>query len=553
MSRPSGLRLVLAMAIGALAIAPGVALATIAQERADVVWGQYNLRSGGFGCAGPTSHRLCNPASAVIDNQGNLWVADTGNSRVLLFRFNPAINAPATVAKKSFGQYGKLTTGGCDRQARAGSPYPVPHPASRYTLCFPSGVAVDGSGDLFVADSGNNRVLVYFDAAHKGRASPADLVLGQPDFFAGAANNVVPGSSGGPRCPSNRRPFVVQPAGKGQAHFAVKVRGLVQVGHPTNLLVAIRDRQAHTRVPGVKVVFNAREVGIHKIRTVTSNSSGYAVFKHFLPKRVGGVHIALSRYPFQPVTIVLPVQGPATRCTLGGPEQISVDPQGDLLVADSDNNRVLEWSHSMLAAFKTRCGKTCFVPASRVWGQGGDFTTAGADQWPPFHRPAGCVPEPSPAGACTLSRPADAVADPAGNLLVADSGDNRVLEIPDALGSSRQAANAVYGQAGSFTSIAANHGGIGKRALANPRGVSLDPSGNLWIADGNNRVLEFPSGSRSAALVLGQHGRFKSNGCNRGGRSGATLCLPESVRIDAAGNVVVADELNNRILEYSAH
>lgn len=57
------------------------------------------------------------------------------------------------------------------------------------SLLQPSGVTVDGSGNLYVADLGNNRVLGFKDATSLTNGSLADLVLGQPDFVSGSPNN----------------------------------------------------------------------------------------------------------------------------------------------------------------------------------------------------------------------------------------------------------------------------------------------------------------------------------------------------------------------------
>ena len=54
------------------------------------------------------------------------------------------------------------------------------------------------------------------------------------------------------------------------------------------------------------------------------------------------------------------------------------------------------------------------------------------------------------------------------------------------------AADPVFGQGGSFSSSTANHGGLSASSLSSPTGVAVDASGNLYVADsGNNRVVEY--------------------------------------------------------------
>src|SRR5208282_1961426 len=100
------------------------------------------------------------PSGLVVDAKGNLYVADAGNNRVLRY--------PAPFANK--GASPDIVLGQPDRFAanRANQGGAI----SAQTLClsrgcpagsaaFFSSLALDKSGDLFVADAGNRRVLEY--------------------------------------------------------------------------------------------------------------------------------------------------------------------------------------------------------------------------------------------------------------------------------------------------------------------------------------------------------------------------------------------------------
>ena len=81
--------------------------------------------------------------------------------------------------------------------------------------------------------------------------------------------------------------------------------------------------------------------------------------------------------------------------------------------------------------------------------------------------------------------------DSHGNLFVADQDDNRVLEYNTPL-TTDTVADEVFGQGGSFSTIAQNKGGVSASSLDGPNGVALDSSGDLYVADsGNHRVLEY--------------------------------------------------------------
>ncbi|MDF1860521.1 MAG: NHL repeat-containing protein [Verrucomicrobiales bacterium] len=106
------------------------------------------------------------PSKAVVDASGNLWVVDGGNARVL--RFNNASSlANSSPADGVLGQSDFVTgdTGLSDSEFNA-----------------PGGIAIDPSGNLFVSDTGNSRVLVFFDAINAADGAAASRVLGQENF-----------------------------------------------------------------------------------------------------------------------------------------------------------------------------------------------------------------------------------------------------------------------------------------------------------------------------------------------------------------------------------
>src|SRR5208337_2667044 len=100
--------------------------------------------------------------------------------------------------------------------------------------------------------------------------------------------------------------------------------------------------------------------------------------------------------------------------------------------------------------------------ASRVYGQGGSFTTNTANN-------GGIL-------ATSLNTPSGVAVDGSGNLYVVDFNNNRVLYYP----SGSTAATGVYGQGGSFTTNTASTSTTG---LSNPLGVAVDGGGNLYVAD----------------------------------------------------------------------
>ena len=107
-----------------------------------------------------------------VDSAGRLYVADQENSRVLQFTSPYATNMQAS---KVFGQ-ADFTNGQCNKGSQVG-------PA---TLCGPYTVGTDGSGNFYVADTSNNRVLQYTPPLATNMQ--ASKVIGQTDFISREAN-----------------------------------------------------------------------------------------------------------------------------------------------------------------------------------------------------------------------------------------------------------------------------------------------------------------------------------------------------------------------------
>jgi hypothetical protein len=141
-------------------------------QPADVVLGQADFASThtnrGRDTPGPDTFNWC---YGVAIHQGRLWVADTGNRRVLMWAGIPDRNG--TPADLVLGQPGFDT-----RSDGVG------YGADAVAVRWPHAIAApDATGPLFVADAGNNRAMVW-RTVPTGNGTPCDAVLGQPDFSA---------------------------------------------------------------------------------------------------------------------------------------------------------------------------------------------------------------------------------------------------------------------------------------------------------------------------------------------------------------------------------
>lgn len=140
-------------------------------QSAEAVFGQSTLTGSGYRPADTST--INNPWGLCVDDKGTLFVVDQGAHRVLRFD-NASSKASGAKADGELGQPDFLSTvwnyssGGNTPSARG--------------FETPTSVALDGSGNLYVVDQANGRVLRFNAASTKTNGAPADAVFGRPDF-----------------------------------------------------------------------------------------------------------------------------------------------------------------------------------------------------------------------------------------------------------------------------------------------------------------------------------------------------------------------------------
>ncbi|HEX3334005.1 MAG TPA: hypothetical protein VHS57_06670 [Acidimicrobiales bacterium] len=279
------------------------------------------------------------------------------------------------------------------------------------TLAAPSGLALDGAGDLFVADTGHCRVLVV--PSHNGHAYGVALRRGHATTIAG-------GHCGG------------------------------SVGHPTGVAVDLTG----------DVYF--AEANEQRVRVIQPGTSGVTDVVGTGRAGSGGDG------------------GPATAGQLDEPTGVAVDRSGDLFIADTANCRV----------------QAVPVSSGELLGQSvvrdHVYTVAGTGV-------CGSAGQGGPLGGAQLFDPVAVATDFAGDLLVADVGDQAVLLAPSVsgtyYGSNIAAGNLglVVGGTGSYGPYVADGlpaTSVGAE-LNDPRGLALTPTGTLIVTDGFMHVIRF--------------------------------------------------------------
>ena len=237
--------------------------------------------------------------------------------------------------------------------------------------------------------------------------------------------------------------------------------------------------------------------------------------------------------------------GPATQAELNLPGGAVVDGAGNLYIADTGHNRIRMVCASPTSATIPGTGSNCT-------GAGIIVTIAGNGD-PTYSGDGG------PAASSTVSSPGSVALDGAGNLYIADSGNNVIRMISVGNG-------VISTVAGNFNNIAcgARTDAIGdgcpatQSILGQPRGIAFDAAGNLYISDSGNNVVRIVSVSTQVITAVAGNVNLTAcaaktdpvgDGCPA---TQATLLLPQGIALDGSGNLYIADTNDQRVREVQA-
>jgi uncharacterized protein (TIGR03437 family) len=489
---------------------------------ADLVIGQPGAAPASFystfpqGPSTSLSTGLNGPTGIAVDGNGNVYVADSGNNRILRFKTPYQQQAGNLVVDLVIGQKSVTSsTGSPNNQANQGNGANNPSASSVYFtiansagLILPAGLALDASGNLWISDPGNNRVLGFPPSSlAAGTVLPAaNVVLGQNSFTANQA----------PSSQSNLG-LLLYPTS-----VAVDTQG--------NLYVA--DGYARTiqyAAPLVTGKSGSKVLGIPPTQTTTATYPTASTLGAV--NSSGGI-----------------IGSPQGVFVLNGAQGASV------FVCDSPQNRVVLYSNLTIPASANSPLQT------GVTGQSGSFTSGQVNQG-----------QPNPSNQ-SFSYPIAGAINPANNeMWIVDQGNNRVIAFANQGGGVYTIASRVIGQKdfiyGAPNLIEGRElsiGGFGS-------GVAIDGNSNpphLYVADSlNNRILAFKDArnvgtnasnilNQTADLVIGQADLFHNlvnypKGA-QGQPTATGLSRPVGLAVDSNGNLWVADSGNGRAVRFPA-
>src|SRR6266571_27204 len=357
-------------------------------------------------------------------------------------------------------------------------------------LSYPGNLVVDGGGNLYIADWGNDRI----------RKVNTEGII---STIAGNGKEGFEGDGGPATSASLNKPRGVAVDPAGNVYIADRGNSRIRKVDTVGLISTI----AGNGTSGFSGDGGLATAASFDAWSLAVDVSGNLYITDARNHRVRKVNTAgiISTVAGDGGDIFGGDGGPATATSVL-PVDIFVDPGGNLYLAD--------------ASYRVR----------KVNGDG-IITTIACNGTSGFTGDGG----PATAASCVPYRVAR---DSAGNLYVADGSSRRIRKV--------SAAGIITTVAGRGTGQSSGDGGPATLAeLIQPLGVAVDPAGNVYIADeGSNRIRKVDTAGTISTIVGNGKEGFSGDG---GPAPSAELTFPVEVAVDPAGNVYIADEGSNRI------
>ncbi len=520
------------------------------------VAGNFSLGAGYSGDGAPaTSAQLNDPYGVFVDDAGNIFIADTDNS--VIREVVASSGNIQTVAGNFTSGAGYSGNGAIATSAQ---------------LDMPEGVFLDGTGNIFIADTNNSVIRVVNPGSASVTIAGISIPPGDIQTVAGRNYDSSFGSacqftgSGGPATSA----FLCQPVG-------------VFVDASENIFIADTDNYAIREiaasgtlatVAGTPGTFGYSGNGGLATGAVLNYSSSVAVDSagniyiadtdNFVVREVTAADGNIQAFAGNNTLAYSGDGGPATGAALNFPGGVFTDSSGNVYIADTNSSVIRVVNPGTQA-----------VTVAGVTIQPGDIQTiAGTGVACAVPAVGGCG-DGGPATSAQLNYPFGIFVDGSGNIFIADTGlltESSAIRVINP-GAAPITIAGVTIQPGTIQTVAGSLGTAGftgdggpatSAQLSNPQGVVVDGSGNIFIADTGNAAVRVVNSGTQALIIAGvtiQPSTIQtvagtpptacadsSSGCgDNGAATGASLNFPSGMSLDAAGNIYIADTFNSAI------
>ncbi|MHB8303771.1 MAG: Ig-like domain repeat protein [Acidobacteriaceae bacterium] len=460
----------------------------------------------GDGC--PATSAVIFPIGIAVDANNNLYIANVGADIVqIVHASNGIISIFAGQANNSAPMPGYSGDGG---------------PATSALLNSPEALTLDDSGDLYIADTGNDVIRGVFNgmiqtvagsagksgfSGDGGSATQAEFSL---TFYSAlavdpATHDLYIADSNNERIREVQNGLVQTVAGNGYANY------FGDGGLATSAGLADPGSVAEDKAGNLYIVDSGNNV----VRKVAAGNGDITTIAG-----TGAVGYTGDG-------------GSAMSSTLFSPESAALDSSGDLYIADTGNNVIREVS-----------AKTGTITTVAGLSPGATVCSTVTDM----------IGDGCPATAASLSYPITVSVDSGGNLYIADTFNSVIRKVTASTGiistiagtppSSQNSTN--YGFSG--YGFSGDGGPATSAELNDPYAATLDSNGNLYIADTSNyRIREVVAATGIIQTIAGNGTNGYSG--DGGSATAAEISYVYGIFTDSAGNVYIGDTGNNAIRE----
>lgn len=436
-----------------------------------------------------TSAQLNYPATAAVDNAGNLYIADTYNS--VIREVNSSTGNISTVAGN--GTYGSAGNGG---------------PATSAELSYPQGVAVDTTGDLLIADESNYVI-------REVNSSSGDI-----STFAGNGHYSYSGDGGPATNAQFDGPYALAEDSSGNLYIADSYNSAIRrvdVSTHNISTVAGNGTWGHSGDGGLAT---AAQLSYPFGVTEDSSDNLYiADSDNAVIRKVDASTHMISTVAGNGVSGYSGDGGPAGRAQLDEPTALTMDQSGNLYVAEKGN-----------------------LVVRKIDSKGNISTVAGDGTY-------GYTGDGGAAINAELGEPAGLAVDSSGDLFIADAKNAVIREVSFKASDTTNYGKITTVAGGGTISNPALALGV---TFGFPSGVFVDYSGSIFISDAQGSKAfkvtgsSFSSPANGTILTIAGNGTPGYSG-DGGPATSAELFDPYALTGDGIGDLLIADVNNFRI------